>query len=252
MMNAVLYDSTQCVGCRQCEAGCAAKWGLPYNDKIASEEKLSAHKLTAIQTFGEHFNRRKCMHCIEPTCASVCPVGALQKTAAGPVIYDQEKCIGCRYCVAACPFSVPTYEWTSRTPRVRKCDGCFERVTHGRPTACAEACPTGATISGDRNDLIREAQKRIAEKPREYYPKIYGLNEVGGTTTLILSAVPFGKIGLRTDLPQEPLPKLTWGVLSAVPDIAGVGSVLMGCIYWITHRREEVSKAEGTERRAAR
>jgi formate dehydrogenase iron-sulfur subunit len=245
MVKALLYDSTQCVGCRACESACSQKWGLPYNDTIAAEEKLSAHKLTTIKTSGDKFSRRKCMHCQEPACASVCPVGALQKTAAGPVVYDAAKCIGCRYCMAACPFGVPAYEWTSLTPRIRKCDGCADRAS----TACTEACPVGATVSGDRDELIREAQKRIAEKPGEYYPKIYGLNEVGGTTTLYLSAVPFEQLGLRTNLPDEPLPQLTWRVLQAVPDVAGVGSVLLGGVYWITHRREAVAKAEGRSKR---
>lgn len=246
MVKAVLYDSTQCVGCRACESGCAQKWGLPYNDKIAAEEKLSAHKLTTIKTSGDKFSRLKCMHCQEPACASACPVGALHKTAAGPVVYDQDKCIGCRYCMVACPFGVPTYEWTSRTPRVRKCDGCQDKPDS---TACTEACPVGATITGDRDALIAEAKKRLAEKPGEYYPKIYGMEEVGGTTTLYLSAVPFEQLGLRTNLPTEALPNLTWRVLSTVPDVAGVGSVLLGGVYWITHRREAVAKAEGRAKR---
>ncbi|MDZ4797893.1 MAG: 4Fe-4S dicluster domain-containing protein [Bryobacteraceae bacterium] len=252
MVNALLYDSTLCIGCRACESGCSEKWGLPYNDTIAAEEKLSVRKLTTIVTSGDKFSRRKCMHCVEPACASVCPVAALHKTAAGPVLYDQEKCIGCRYCMAACPFGAPSYEWTSRTPRVRKCDACSERVAKGEPTACSTACPTAATISGDRDELIREAQKRLREKPGEYYQKIYGLNEVGGTTTLYLSAVPFETLGLRGNLPKEALPHLTWQVLQAVPDVAGVGSVLLGGVYWLTHRREEVARAEATERRTKR
>lgn len=251
MVKALLYDSTLCVGCRLCESGCAEKWGMPYNETIAAEEKLSAHKITTIKTSGERFSRRKCMHCVEPACASVCPVGALHKTGAGPVVYNQEMCIGCRYCMAACPFGAPTYEWTSLAPRIRKCDGCFDRTLAGKAsTACTEVCPTGATITGDRNELIVEAQKRLREKPGEYYSKIYGLNEVGGTTTLYLSAVPFEQLGLRTNLPQEALPNLTWRVLSTVPDVAGVGAVLMGGVYWITHRREEVARAEAAERRA--
>ena len=250
MVKAILYDSTQCVGCRLCESACSEKWHLPYNDKIAAEERLSAHKLTTIRTHanGERFSRRLCMHCEEPACASACPVGAFQKTALGPVVYDQNKCIGCRYCMTACPFNVPTYEWSSRTPRVRKCDRCVDRLAAGKPTACSEACPNGATITGDRDELIREAQKRIAEKPNEYHPRIYGLKEVGGTTTLFLSAVPFEQLGLRTDLPQEALPPLTWRVLSTVPDIATVGSVMLGGIYWITHRREAVARAEAAQR----
>jgi formate dehydrogenase iron-sulfur subunit len=245
MSRAVLYDSTLCVGCKACEGACAERWGLPYDQKIAAEEHLSAHKLTAIESHGERYSRRLCMHCEQPTCVSVCPVGALQKTALGPVVYDASKCMGCRYCMTACPFQVPTYEWSARLPKMRKCDQCYERQSKGQPTACAAACPTGATTCGDRDALVAEAKKRIAEKPGEYYNRIYGLKEVGGTTVLMLSAVPFEQIGLRTTLPQEPLPMLTWNVLSHVPDIVSVGSVLLGGIWWITNRRDEVAKAEG-------
>jgi len=250
MSLAILYDSTMCVGCRECEKACAARWKLPYNDRIAREEQISAHKLTAIQTHGERYSRRLCMHCGEPACASVCPVGALQKTALGPVIYDETKCIGCRYCMLACPFQVPTYEWGSRTPRVRKCDLCYERVAAGKPTACAEACPTGATTCGDRDQLIAEARRRITAD--QYYKKIYGVQEAGGTSVLFLSAVPFEQLGLKTNLPNEPLPLLTWRALSVVPDVVSAGAVLLGGVYWITHRREKVAAAERAEKKENR
>ena len=106
----------------------------------------------------------------------------------------------------ACPFQVPTYEWSSRTPRVKKCNMCYERQKEGRPTACTEACPVGATICGERDELIREARKTLAGKPKEYYQKIYGIREVGGTSVLYLSAVPFEQIGLNTHVPLEPVP----------------------------------------------
>lgn len=245
MSKAVLYDSTLCVGCKACEGACAGRWGLPYNDRVAAEERLSAHKLTAIETHGERYSRRICMHCNEPACASVCPVGALQKTAMGPVVYDASKCMGCRYCMTACPFQVPAYEWDKRLPKVRKCDMCYDRQRDGKLTACAEACPTGATICGERDALVAEARKRLAEKPKDYYQKIYGIKEVGGTSVLFLSAVPFEQIGLRTTLPQEAMPHFTWRVLSMVPDVVSVGSVLLGGIYWITNRRDEVARKEG-------
>ena len=248
MTKAVLYDSTLCVGCRSCESACAERWKLPYNEKIAAEERISAHKLTTVKTHGERFSRRMCMHCEEPACASVCPVGAFQKTALGPVVYDENKCMGCRYCMTACPFGTPSYEWESRSPRVRKCDGCHDLKAAGKPSACSEACPTGATITGEREALIAEARKRIAEKPGEYYDRIYGVEEVGGTNTFFLSAVPFEQLGLNTKLPKEALPQLTWRVLSTVPDIATVGATLLGGIYWITHRREKVAAAEGRKR----
>lgn len=246
MSKAVLYDSTLCVGCRECEKACSGRWGLPYNDRVAAEERLSAHKLTTVVTLGgDRFSRKMCMHCAEPTCVSVCPVGALKKTALGPVTYDENRCMGCRYCMVACPFGVPTYEWSRQLPRVRKCDQCYDRQLAGKPTSCTEACPTAATISGEREELIAEARKRIAEKPDQYHPQIYGLKEAGGTSALFLSAVPFDKLGLKTDLGEEALPVLTWRALAHVPDVVSVGSVLLGGVYWITHRRAAVVAAEG-------
>ncbi len=248
MAKAILYDSTLCIGCRLCEAACAERWGLPYDDTIAEEEQLSEHKLTAVVTRGERFTRRLCMHCAEPTCVSVCPVGALQKTQLGPVVYDESRCIGCRYCMLACPFQVPVYEWGQQFPRVKKCDMCYARQKAGEPTACTEVCPTGATVSGDLDELIAEARRRITENTGQYYDHIYGLREVGGTSVLFLSAVPFEELGMRASLPHQPLPPLTWRALSLIPDIVTVGTVLLGGVWWITHRRDEVALAEGKQK----
>jgi formate dehydrogenase iron-sulfur subunit len=250
MTRAILFDSALCVGCRSCEQACAERWKLPYDEKIAATERLSENKLTTIQTFGERYSRRLCMHCKEPTCASVCPVGALQKTALGPVVYDEPRCIGCRYCMQACPFNVPVYEWSKALPRVKKCDLCSDRAQSGQPTRCSEACPAGATITGDREALIAEAKKRLAGNPQGYYQKIYGLEEVGGTSVLMIGAVAPNQLGLPSKFGNEPLPVLTWRVLSHVPDVATLGSVLMGGVWWITHRREEVAAAEGRLKRA--
>ncbi len=247
MSKAILYDDTLCIGCKLCEQACAERNHLPYNDSIAAEEVLSAHKFTFVQALDGKFMRHLCMNCVDPTCASVCPVSALRKRADGPVTYDETRCIGCRYCMLACPFSVPKYEWGKVLPRVRKCDMCADRVAVGRPTACAEICPTGATKFGERDALIAEAQQRIREKPDQYVSHIFGISEVGGTGVLLLSSVPFGQFGYSTDLNHEPLPLLTWRVLSHVPDIVTVGSVLLGGVWWITHRREEVAAAEAAE-----
>ncbi|MBI5281062.1 MAG: 4Fe-4S dicluster domain-containing protein [Candidatus Solibacter usitatus] len=245
MSRAVLYDSTLCVGCRQCEEACSTRWKLPYNEKIAAEEVISSHKLTAIRTHGERFSRKMCMHCQDPACASVCPVGALHRTAEGPVVYEEDRCMGCRYCMAACAFQVPTYEWDARLPKVRKCDMCADRTRSGGVTRCSEACPAGASLTGGRDELIAEARKRIREKPGEYYPRIYGIEEVGGTAVLMLGAVPFEQLGFSKNVPKQALPALTWNALAHVPDVVVMGSVLMGGVYWISHRREEVAKEEG-------
>ncbi len=188
------------------------------------------------------------MNCLDPTCASVCPVGALKKTSLGPVTYDESKCIGCRYCMLACPFGVPKYEWAKALPRVRKCDMCSDRLIAGLPTACAEACPTGATKFGERDALIAEAEDRLRKNPSQYQPEIYGLTEAGGTSVLLLSSVPFPVFGFRTDLQPSPLPWLTYRVLSKIPGFVGVWGVLLGGMWWITRRRVEVAAAEEKER----
>jgi len=245
MPKAILYDATTCVNCKQCEAACADAHRLEYNDSIMAETTASSHKLTVVQARGETYMRRLCMHCEEPTCASVCPVAALRKTPEGPVIYDEPRCMGCRYCMVACPFGVPKYEWNKVLPGVRKCDMCVERLSKGQATACADICPTGATKFGERDALIAEAQQRIRDNPKQYISHVYGLTEVGGTSVLLLSGVPFEEFGYRTDLPKEPLPLLTYRVLSRLPDIVVLGGVALGGIAWITHRREEVAAAEG-------
>ncbi len=249
MSKAILYDATLCIGCRLCEQACAERNQLPYDEIIGAEEKLSAHKLTAVLTREDEFFRRLCMNCADPTCASVCPVGAFTKTAAGPVTYDPDKCMGCRYCMMACPFQVPAYEWDKLLPIVRKCDMCADRVAHGGLTACTEACPTGATTFGERDELIVEARQRIAANPQGYVDHVYGLEEVGGTSVLMLSSVPFEEFGLRTDLLHEPMPMLTWRVLSRIPDLVGLGGVLLGGVWWITHRREEVAAVEAAKKK---
>ena len=245
MSKALLYDATICIGCKQCEQGCAEQNKLPYDDAVAAEERQSEHKFTVVLTKGDKYMRRLCMNCQEPTCASVCPVGALQKTALGPVTYDPDKCMGCRYCMVACPFSVPKYEWNKLFPKVRKCIMCPDRMTVGRPTACAEICPTGATKFGEREELIAEAQQRIRDNPGKYVNHVFGLTEVGGTSVLLLSGVPFEEFGYRTDLSKDPMPMLTYQVLSRIPDFVPLGGMLLGGVWWITHRREEVAAAEG-------
>ncbi len=240
MSKGLLIDITKCIGCRSCEAACKAQNHLPET----GDTDLTARTYTRVMERGDHFVRKMCMHCQNPTCVSVCPVGALQKTSYGPVVYDETKCMGCRYCMAACPFQVPRYEWTSVFPRVRKCIMCKDRVAKGLQTACAEACPTGATKFGERDELIHEAQDRIRSEPDKYVNHIYGLTEVGGTGVLFISDVPFEKLGFRTDVLNEPLPILTWNVLSKIPSFVGVGSTLLFGIWWITNRREEVLKEE--------
>lgn len=239
--HALLLDTTLCIGCGACSAACKEQNQLPGE----LEARNTAYTWTTVQKRGGVNVRHMCMHCEHPTCASVCPVGAMRKTADGPVLYDAEKCIGCRYCIQACPFDVPKYQWDKPTPVVAKCIMCQPRLAKGQPTACAAVCPTMATQFGERKALVAEARERIARNPERYVNHIYGLEEAGGTSVLLLSGVPFDQLGLRVNLPKEALGKYTWNVLSRVPDIVTLGGALLYGIYWITKRREYVQQVEG-------
>jgi formate dehydrogenase iron-sulfur subunit len=238
---ALLIDISLCVGCNACQDACKKENNLPEG----AEQRLSPTAFTALNEYDGKFVRRLCQHCEVPTCVSVCPVGAFTKTPEGPVLYDAYKCIGCRYCMQACPFRVPRYEWKSTRPRVQKCIFCAPRLKKGLPTACAEACPTGATKFGDRDQLLAEAAKRIGAEPAKYVHKIYGQSEVGGTSIFYLSDVPFEKLGFDTHLEQSPMPLLTAKAMDKVPNVVTVGGVMLAGIWWITRRREDVQRDEG-------
>jgi formate dehydrogenase iron-sulfur subunit len=248
MSYGLLLDTTRCIGCGACSAACKEQNGLP----LPIEERTTAYTWTVVEKRQGANVRRMCMHCLDPTCVSVCPVGAMRKTAQGPVVYDADKCIGCRYCIMACPFGVPKYQWDRPVPVVGKCVMCVSRVEAGKPTACAAVCPTGATLFGERDELIREARARIAAEPGRYVDHIYGLAEAGGTSVLVLSSVPFGQLGFNDALPPAALPLLTWRALSKVPDVVLLGGTLLYGIHWITRRREAVRRVEGNGPRRGR
>jgi formate dehydrogenase iron-sulfur subunit len=241
---ALLIDITKCIGCKACVYACKEANHLPEKE----DEELASTSYTVVKEKEGVYYRRLCMHCNEPTCASVCPVKAFEKTENGPVIYHDKRCMGCRYCIQACPFGVPTYEWESTKPLVRKCTMCAERQKQGQITACSEACPTGATTFGERDELLKEARKRIQENPGQYVDHIYGEKEAGGTSVLYLSSVPFEKLGFRTDLIEEPLSNLTWKIMSKIPNYVVVSGVFLYGIYWIINRRMEAAKLENNSK----
>ena len=254
----MLIDTTKCIGCRSCERACKKANGLP-DSAPEDKEKLNDRTFTVVQTKSVATKddpkavqpvKVQCMHCQDPACASVCPVGAFQKTAEGPVTYDKDRCIGCRYCMMACPFGIPRYEWQSSTPYVRKCEMCAGRQAQGLPPACAEACPTGAVKFGVRSDLITEAENRIKASPDKYVNYIYGKNEVGGTSVLYLSKVPFEKLGFRMDLPAEAPPQATNEVMTKLPGVVVAGAALLGGVAYF-RKPPAVSGAKRAEEEIA-
>ncbi len=242
MKAAILTDITKCIGCEACVMACREINGNP---RTTDTHMLSAYNWTAMDQRRGVYIRRQCMHCLDPACASACPVLALIKTESGAVIYDADRCMGCRYCMIACPFGIPKYEWDRAVPRVQKCIFCYEKALRkGEQPACTAACPTGATIFADRSELIREAQKRLHASPEKYYPHIYGITEAGGTSVLYLSPLPFSELGFTRLSQQDPYPKLTWNVLSKIPNIVATGGVLLFGIWWIINRRIKLSEEQ--------
>lgn len=247
----MLYDTTKCVGCRACQNACKHRSNLPPEfdgDKLYDMPKdLSADTWTIIRLYkgndGISFVKDQCMHCIEPACVSVCPVVALEKTPNGPVVYHPERCIGCRYCMAACPFGIPKAQWPEPLPLIQKCDFCADRQAQGQEPACSEVCPTGALISGKRGGMLSIAHQRIDENPM-YLKHVYGETEAGGTTMLYISHIDFAKLGFP-ELDNRSLPDITWPYMKAVPWVVVTVATVSTAIYQFTRRREKVKAANG-------
>lgn len=223
-----LVDLTRCVGCRKCEEACSEVSGLPtpersncqctvFDNKRRPDDKAYTvvnryftGKLDSFDKPVPTYAKVQCMHCQDPACVSACIVGALTKDDTGAVSYNAAKCIGCRYCMVACPFEIPAYEYHDPiTPKVMKCTFCHDRISkEGGLPGCATICPTEALTFGKRKTLLNVARKRLKENPGIYIDHVYGENEVGGTSWLYISSVPFEKVNLPV-LPDTPSPKLS-------------------------------------------
>ena len=258
----VLFDNTRCIGCRKCEAGCNEVNELPppakpFDDLSLLEQRrrTDANTYTIVNRYTPQaaagapvFGKVQCNHCLEPACASACFVRAFTKNTNGSVTYDASVCVGCRYCMIACPFEIPAYEYDQAfTPRITKCTLCHPRISKGLLPGCVQACPTEALSFGKRDDLLRLGRKRIGDYPDRYLDHIYGEHEMGGTNWLYLSGVPFGDIGMREDLGVIPAPEYTKGALSAVPIVVGLWPVLLTGIYAISQRKNKIAQEEQSE-----
>jgi len=283
----ILYDGTICIGCKACEAACKKYNDMPpENGKMEaafgvdgiwdassdiSEKTLNKIKLytdgTGMtknqETDGYAFVKRACMHCVDPDCVSACPVTALTKNeVTGIVEYNADACIGCRYCMIACPYDVPKFEYAKAIPEIQKCQLCDHRQAVGDIPACCEFCPTGASLFGKVTDLLEEAHKRVElttgstyEYPMRsldsgdtspktvapYINYIYGEKEGGGTQYLLLSAVPFAKLGLPV-LPDSSAASRSEGLQHGIykgliAPVALLGGLLYGA-YQTTKQAE--------------
>jgi len=230
----VLVDLTKCIGCRSCEQACADANGLPAPDmaRLGSDIPTRPRRTTSETQRtvvnrnetkgGDVFVKSQCMHCVEPACAAACLTRALYKTKEGPVVWRENKCMGCRFCMVSCPFDAPKFEYYSANPKIQKCQMCFDKVIAGGKPACVENCGGDALTFGKRGELLETARQRIYQNPGQYVSQIYGEHEAGGTSWLYISPVPFDQLGFRTDLGTTSYPERTRDFLTAVPVVLTV------------------------------
>jgi Fe-S-cluster-containing dehydrogenase component len=253
----VLVDTTRCVGCRNCEKACntinedlprkPADW---FKDETVFKERrrMDYGVYTVVNRYAPanngkpYFTKFQCMHCLYPACVSACIVGAFSRKSNGAVVYDAWRCIGCRYCMAACPFQVPAYEFSNvLTPQVRKCTFCFEkRLATGGVPACVESCPMEVMTFGKRTDLIMLGREQMRNFPERYIPHIYGEQEAGGTSWMYLSGMPFEKIDFPV-LGYHPAPGFTEPIQHTIfkwflPPL-GLYATLGGIMWYLRNRK---------------
>ncbi|MGB2988103.1 MAG: 4Fe-4S dicluster domain-containing protein [Phycisphaerae bacterium] len=268
----VLVDLTKCNGCRQCEAACneAAGFEVPTKEELLDESVFNETRrpgpasYTTVNRYSDLVSdeagnrpvyvKSSCMHCVDPACVSACLVGAMRKQPNGAVTYDAWKCMGCRYCMVACPFEMPTYEYNNVfTPQVRKCTFCSDEGNpyKGDVPACVQACPKQCLVYGKRSELLANAHTRIKRHPDVYVDHVYGEHEAGGTSWLYVSGVPFEEIGF-VQIGAEAPPRLSEAIQHGVfnhfiPPIAWCG--VLGLAMWLTRpespQEEEASSEEG-------
>ncbi len=243
-MYSILIDVTRCTGCDRCVSACIEANHLDRlraeTDRATAPDGLSADRwTTVIRVADGRFAKKSCMHCEDPSCVAACLVGGITKSPDGPVVYDPDKCIGCRYCMLACPFHIPRYEWDKTVPFMRKCDMCIARLSSGKIPACVEACPNNALQFGDRDTLLHEAHRRIATDTR-YKPHVWGEDEFGGTSVLYIADVNLATLGWPAQA-ESPIPLLTEPLISKTPFIGlGVAVSTLG-LNWIIRRRMRLS-----------
>ena len=263
----VLVDLSRCVGCRSCEAACNKEQKLPapekpFNDFSVFDEihhgqkrRTDETRYTIVNRYDipgrEHplFRKIQCNHCLEPACLTSCFVNAYTKTPEGAVIYDSSVCVGCRTCMVACPFYIPTFRYSSAfKPRIMKCVFCHDtRLTKGLPPACVEACPQEALTFGRRTDLVAAGKQRIRENPGTYVDLLYGEHEAGGTSWMYLSPAPFEQVGIDTTVPKEPILNYVKDFLSIVPMVLTIWPALFAGFHLLATRKDKMAEQKKNE-----
>jgi len=252
-----LIDTSKCMGCRGCQAACKQWNQLPaektvFTGSYENPPRFSNNTWLRV-VFREHgdngrvdwlMSKQGCMHCTDAGCMQACPAGAIYRSDQGTVNIDEVKCIGCNYCVAACPFHVMSFD--RLTNKARKCTFCIDRLGNGLQPACAKVCPTGSITFGDRRELIARAVKRVDQlrAAGKTGARFYGLDEVDGTAMLYVLADSPEKYGLPAD-PQVSMQTRIWNAVFKPLRVLVVVAVAFGLWANRSHsKRVEQAKSE--------
>ncbi|MGE5674351.1 MAG: 4Fe-4S dicluster domain-containing protein [Mycobacterium leprae] len=262
MSKGMLIDLTKCIGCRGCQVACKQWNDLPaekteYDTEFTNPQNRSAYTWTLVEFHTTErdgkpvstFTKTQCMHCLEPGCESACIAKAITRDeATGAVVVNHDKCIGCRYCMVACPFHVPKYEYDKLFPKMQKCTMCYDRISAGMQPACAATCPNEAILFGDRDELLKTAKARIKKGNGKYVDHVYGEQEAGGTAVLYISGAPLELTALNTKVTTDEVPSYTWKAMKQLPFLLGaVGAVSLGLRAYSNRRAKIEEEAVATK-----
>ena len=241
-----LIDLSRCTACRGCQIACKQWNELPASKtnnfgSYQNPPDLQSNTWTLIR-FQEHvdqngklrwlFRKDGCMHCTDAGCVKVCPTGALYHTEFGSVSMNAEKCIGCKECMAACPFDIPKYNAATNT--VSKCDLCFTRLQANQPPACVLSCPTGALTIGTREEMVQKAYARVQKLGGD--ASVYGDKFVDGTHVIYVLTEKPAVYDKLPESPKIPLSIIVWKDVLKPAGLLAAGGVVAGAfLHYITH-----------------
>ena len=170
----MLVDVRKCIGCQACTVSCIQENVVPEGSFRTVVSTYSVKVKDSVQPAGTYVLPRLCNHCDEPPCVPVCPVQATFQRTDGIVLVDNERCVGCGYCVQACPYDARFINHETQT--ADKCTFCEHRLEAGLLPACVESCVGGARVIGDLNDQGSEINRRMAEHKEDIKVLKPGMN----------------------------------------------------------------------------
>ncbi|MPZ91645.1 MAG: formate dehydrogenase subunit beta [Actinobacteria bacterium] len=215
-----LVDIDLCIGCKACEVACKEWNDLQVEEThnfggYQSHEDLTAStwdlmRFNEVELEGNDIawliRKDSCLHCEEPGCLLACPApGAIVQYENGIVDFDQDKCIGCQYCVSGCPFDIPRFD--TETKKVYKCTMCVDRISNGMEPACVKSCPTGSIRFGTKEDMLLYGEEKVGKLKARGFDDALLYDPEGVKGVHMMYVVPRGEMLDEYGLPEEPTVK---------------------------------------------